>query len=246
MNRFIITAFLFFIGSFIGWGLEVIFRRFFSAKKWINPGFLIGPYLPLYGFSLCVLYYMTMLESVLPIQSSAVKKITLFILMSLCITFIEYIAGLIFIKHMKIKLWDYSNEWGNIDGIICPLFSFFWAALSAVYYFLIHPHIIGALEWLARNLAFSFCIGFFYGIFIIDLIYSTNLVAKIRKFADEKDIVMKYEELKEHIQTVKSERREKARFLLSMYSSVPISEHLKEYYEKHRDDYAAIALRKKK
>ena len=191
MNRFIITAFLFFIGSFIGWGLEVIFRRFFSAKKWINPGFLIGPYLPLYGFSLCVLYYMTMLESVLPIQSSAVKKITLFILMSLCITFIEYIAGLIFIKHMKIKLWDYSNEWGNIDGIICPLFSFFWAALSAVYYFLIHPHIIGALEWLARNLAFSFCIGFFYGIFIIDLVYSTNLVAKIRKFADEKDIVMK-------------------------------------------------------
>lgn len=246
MNRFIITAFLFFTGSFIGWCIEVVFRRFFSAKKWINPGFLIGPYLPLYGFSLCVLYYMTMLEKILPIQSNTVKKITLFILMSLCITFIEYIAGLIFIKHMKIKLWDYSNERGNIDGIICPLFSFFWAILSAAYYFLIHPHIIGALEWLARNLAFSFGIGFFYGIFIIDLVYSTNLVAKIRKFADENDIVMKYEELKEHIQAAKSERREKARFLLSMYSSVPINEHLKEYYEKHRDDYAAIALRKKK
>ena len=30
------------IGSF--------FRRFFSIRKWINPGFLNGPYLPMYGF----------------------------------------------------------------------------------------------------------------------------------------------------------------------------------------------------
>lgn len=239
MNQFIITAFLFFIGSFIGWGIEVIFRRFFSAKKWINPGFLIGPYLPLYGFSLCVLYYMTLLERVLPIQNSSLKKAALFILMALCITFIEYIAGVIFIKRMKIKLWDYSNERGNIDGIICPRFSFFWAVLSAIYYFGVHPHILGALNWLAENLAFSFCIGFFYGIFVIDLVYSTNLVAKIRKFSDDNGIVMKYEELKEHIQSVKAEHEEKARFLLSMYSSVPIGVHLKEYYEKHREEYSS-------
>ena len=246
MNRFIITAFLFFIGSFIGWSIEVVFRRFFSAKKWINPGFLIGPYLPLYGLSLCILYYMTMLEQILPIQNNSVKKIVLFAIMALCITFVEYIAGVIFIKHMKIKLWDYSNERGNIDGIICPKFSFFWAVLSAIYYFGVHPHILDALKWLAENLAFSFCIGFFYGIFIIDLIYSTNLVSKIRKFSRDNDIVMKYEELKEHILNVKTQRKEKARFLLSMYSNIPITEHLKEYYEKHRDEYAAVKRKTKR
>lgn len=55
MSNILILAFLFFAGCLIGWGIEVIFRRFEpnnKARKWINPGFLIGPYLPLYGFGL--------------------------------------------------------------------------------------------------------------------------------------------------------------------------------------------------
>lgn len=246
MSGFLILAFLFYVGSLAGWGLEVLFRRFFSAKKWINPGFLAGPCLPLYGFSLCMLYLMAGLEGLLPIETDWLRKGMLFVMMSLCITAVEYIAGLIFIKHMNIKLWDYSNEWGNINGIICPLFSFFWAVLGAVYYFGIHPHIVDALRWLADNLAFSFCIGFFYGIFVIDFVYSTNLAAKIRGFAAEKNIVMKYEELKEHIRDFKRERHEKAQFLMSMHSSAPIARHLKEYYEKHKDEYGRIAEKLKK
>ena len=63
MNRVLVVAFLFFMGSLIGWGLEVVYRRFFSdanpERKWINPGFLIGPYLPLYGFSLSAVYLLS-------------------------------------------------------------------------------------------------------------------------------------------------------------------------------------------
>jgi len=246
MKFFLIPAFLFFIGSLAGWGIEVLFRRFFSAKKWINPGFLTGPYLPLYGFSLCILYYMAFMESAIPIETLWLKRLVLFALMSLCITLVEYAAGLIFIKKMKIKLWDYSDRPGNINGIICPLFSFFWAVLSAVYYFGIHPHVLGALDWLSENLAFSFFVGFFYGVFIIDVVYSTNLVTKIRAFSEEKGIVMKYEELKEHIKESKETRREKFRFLLSMHSAVSINEHLREYYEKHKEDYDRIKARLKK
>lgn len=66
MNLFLMLAFLFCIGSVLGWGLEVIFRRFFSAHHWVNPGFLVGPYLPLYGSSLCVLYLLAMLEPLMP------------------------------------------------------------------------------------------------------------------------------------------------------------------------------------
>ena len=173
MNLFLTLAFLFCIGSVLGWGLEVIFRRFFSAHHWVNPGFLVGPYLPLYGSSLCVLYLLAMLEPLMPGDSPWLKKILLFVVMALAITALEYVAGMIFIHGMKIKLWDYSDRWGNVKGIICPLFTFFWLVLSAVYYFLIHPHILSALHWLAENLAFSFCIGFFYGIFLIDVGYST-------------------------------------------------------------------------
>ena len=60
MNLFLTLAFLFFIGSVLGWVLELFFRKFFSGSnpehKWINPGFCTGPYLPIYGFGLCALY----------------------------------------------------------------------------------------------------------------------------------------------------------------------------------------------
>ncbi len=61
MNLFLTIAYLFFIGSVLGWCLKLVFRKFFSAAnpehKWINPGFCVGPYLPIYGFGLCVLFF---------------------------------------------------------------------------------------------------------------------------------------------------------------------------------------------
>ena len=236
MNFFLKLAFLFCIGSLLGWCIEVLFRRFFSAKKWINPGFLVGPYLPLYGFSLCTLYLLAMLEEFIPISFPVLRKLVLFAVMALCVTAIEYVTGLIFIKRLKIKLWDYSDCWGDVDGVICPLFTFFWALLSAAYYFLIHPHILGALEWLAQNLAFSFFIGVFYGVFAIDLVHSTRFLAVIRRFADDKKIVVRYEELKEHIsEKLRQDRvrgRAKLKDFFAVYSVPPLGEHLKSYYEK--------------
>ena len=129
-----------------------------------------------------MLYALARLEPYIPIQNYILKKLVLFLIMAICITAIEYIAGLIFIKGMNIKLWDYSDQWGNVQGIICPLFSFFWLLLSATYYFFIHPYILNSLNWLAQNLAFSFIIGFFFGIFVLDLAYSLRLVRRIRLF----------------------------------------------------------------
>ena len=113
MKEWLILAFIFFIGSLAGWLLELIFRRFFSkanpSRKWINPGFLVGPYLPLYGFSLCVVYLLAHIN-VSFIHGVYLRKTVLFLLMALSVTLIEYFAGLIFIKGMHVKLWDYSDE----------------------------------------------------------------------------------------------------------------------------------------
>ncbi|MBQ8514821.1 MAG: putative ABC transporter permease [Ruminococcus sp.] len=228
MSILLILAFLFAVGSLIGWGIEVLFRHSVT-KKWLNPGFLIGPYLPIYGFSLCVLYLLTMIEPYLSMDNIVLRKALLFLMMAVVITGIEYTAGLIFIKGMKIKLWDYSNECGNIQGIICPKFSFFWLVLSAVYYFLVHPHILDMLQWLASNLAFSFCIGFFFGVFVLDLAYSFRIVYRIRRFAAEHQIVVRLEELKADIQNSKKNRGEGHRFLFSLRSGQPLKEHLEQY-----------------
>ena len=57
MNIFLILTFLFFIGSIGGWILELFFRKIASRGKWINPGFLVGPYLPLYGFRIVYILF---------------------------------------------------------------------------------------------------------------------------------------------------------------------------------------------
>lgn len=243
-NILLELAFLFFVGSLSGWGLEVIFRRFFSdanpERKWINPGFLAGPYLPLYGFSLCALFLLAHIKITF-IENEVLSKIVLFIFMSFIVTCIEYIAGLIFIKRMKIKLWDYENQWGNINGIICPRYSFFWAVLSAIYYFLIHPNILKSLYWLSEHLAFSFVMGFFYGVFTLDLCYSLNIMSRIRKFADDNEIIVRYEALKESIRVKNEERKEKRKFIFAFRSeNSTFTESLMNYFEKEQERLGKI------
>ena len=229
--------FLFSVGSMLGWVLEVFFRRFFSRndpeRKWINPGFLNGPCLPLYGFGLCFLYLLAGID-LSAITNTALRYVVTFFLMAAAMTLIEYIAGLIFVKGMNVKLWDYSQMWGNIQGIICPLFSFFWAVLAAVYYFLIHPHVTGAVLWFVGHPLFSFVIGVFYGLFFVDFAVSVNLLAKLRKFASDNGIIVKYEELKAHSRKLKEERREKLRFLFAFRSSNSFAEQMKKFREDGR------------
>lgn len=234
MNLFLILTFLFFIGSVSGWLLELLFRRYFSSsnpeRKWINPGFCIGPYLPLYGIGLCVLYLLASLN-IFNIINPVFNKTLIFILMAVCMTAVEYIAGIISVKVFKIRLWDYSNEWGNIQGIICPKFSLIWALLGSVYYFLIHPYILNSLKWLSQNLAFSFVIGLFFGIFIIDAVKSAQLITKLKRFADEKDVIVKYEHLKEYIRKKQEKTSQKHYFFRPFHSNQTITENLKEMFE---------------
>lgn len=123
MEFFLTLTFLFAVGAFCGWVIELIFRRL-NSKKWINPGFLHGPYLPLYGCGLVLLFLIARipLGGISPVW---VRYVVLLAIICAVMTLIEYIAGLIFIKGMGIKLWDYSARPGNIQGIICPLFSLF-------------------------------------------------------------------------------------------------------------------------
>lgn len=242
MNLFLILAFIFFVGSLSGWVLELFFRRFFSSanpeRKWINPGFLVGPYLPLYGFSLCAIYLLAQIN-VGFVPNRILQGIVRMVIMGIMVTGIEYLAGLIFIHGMKVKLWDYSKEWGNIQGIICPKFTFFWILLSGFYSFAIHPNILKGVLWLSNHLSFSFVMGFFYGVFCIDVCYSMSIMARIRKFAQDNEIVVKYEKLRATIRIRNEAMKEKHNFIFSMTSEhYNFSEQLKAYLDREKEEYS--------
>ena len=104
--------------------------------------------------------------------------------------------------------------------------------LGALYYFLIHPYILGALDWLARNLAFSFFIGMFFGVFIIDVCHSANLVVKLKALAEENQIVVRYEAVKKHIRENFEENKIRYNFFRPFHDEHPLEERLKEMREK--------------
>lgn len=235
MTVFLMIAFLFFIGALLGWAIEVLYRRFTPAnieREWINPGFLIGPYVPLYGFGLVLLYLIASLENTpLITEVTFGSKALLFVFMSVVMTALEYVAGLIFIKGMKVKLWDYSKEKYNLQGIICLKFSIYWAILGAIYYFVIHPHVTNAIMWFYENITFSFVVGMFYGVFFVDLGYSLGIVKKIREFAIENQVMVRYEELKLQIRQNAQEHMEKTYWFRQFKSEISLTEHLKRYAE---------------
>ena len=188
MNVFLTLACLFFIGSVTGWVIELLFRNIVHHnKKWVNPGFCTGPYLPIYGFGLCTLYLLASLEKYGWITDPVWNRIVLFIAMAIGMTLIEYIAGLFCLKYFKVMLWDYSNLWGNIQGLICPLFTFFWGVLAALYYFLLYPPLRRLVVWFVAHPLFSFIVGICFGIFLIDFAVSLHLGTALRKRAVEFD-----------------------------------------------------------
>jgi len=227
----------------------LIFRRFAPGDnpehKWINPGFLVGPCLPLYGFGLLVLYGISSLPFFKG-EPSIGKNLLIILLMGGLLTLLELIAGLIFIKGMNVKLWDYSDCFGNVGGIICPLFSLIWTALGSFYYFFIQEYMLRLVGWLWENPIFSFFVGVFFGIFVVDVGYSLNIIVRIRKFAQEHNIIVRYEQLQAHVKSIVRTGKKPFDFLFSLANDLPFMENLKNYEEKYRNTLEQLKSKTKR
>ena len=67
---------------------------------------------------------------------------------------------------------------------------------------------------------------------VIDLCYSFNVVGKVRRFAVDNEIVIKYESLKQEIRLETDDIRKKGRFLLTLKPESALVDMMKEKLEK--------------
>ena len=148
----------------------------------MNPGFLTGPYLPIYGFGVVCLYAVSNIS--FGIEAEWLDIIIHILLIGVLMTVVEFIAGLIFIKGLKVKLWDYSNRKGNIMGIICPLFSLIWLAVGSLYFFFVNPFFVSAINWISENLIYTYFIGGVIGAMLVDTAYSIHLGVRVKQFSE--------------------------------------------------------------
>lgn len=45
------------------------------------------------------------------------------------VSLVELAFGLFCTRLLGLRVWDYSNEWGNLAGLICPKYSLLWFLL---------------------------------------------------------------------------------------------------------------------
>lgn len=171
LNIFYYIA-LFAIYCFLGWALEVIYRSV-TQRKFINAGFLFGPFIPIYGMGA----FLTLaLQELLKSQPLALQ----FVVFGVSITGLEYLVGFFSEKIFKLQLWDYSENRFNLHGRVCLPFSLCWTALAFGFVLLIHPVIFKELSAQSDTAVRIFAVAFMI-YFWIDFTFSVMSLAAFRK-----------------------------------------------------------------
>lgn len=86
--------------------------------RWVNRGFMRGPFLPIYGSGAIVVLVFT-----LPFRTNAVR---VFFAGMISATILEYFTGVAMEKLFHVRYWDYSNQRFNLNGHICVTSSLAW------------------------------------------------------------------------------------------------------------------------
>ena len=143
MEQILDFWFMFFVYAFLGWVVEVAFHVI-TKGKFINRGFLDGPYCPIYGFGVtAILYVLAPLMRNLPAVFGLSIVIT---------TLIELVGGFVLMKLFHKRWWDYSGEKHNIKGYICPKFSVYWGIGALIVVEIVHPVVSGTYHHLPVRL----------------------------------------------------------------------------------------------
>lgn len=175
---------IFFIYAVLGWCTEVIYAGI-KKGKFINRGFLNGPFCPIYGFG--VLLVIILLN---PLKENL---ILLFIGSIILTSIIEYITGFVLEKVFQNKWWDYSDKKFNLHGYVCIPFSIMWGLTCVFIVIVLQPVILLFIRVIPRGLGIAFlsiAIIFFLTDVVVTVMTITNFNRRL-KLLDEMAAKMK-------------------------------------------------------
>ncbi len=157
---------MFFCFAFVGWICE-IFWMHLKQGILVNRGTLIGPWLPIYGFS-CV-FILKLFSSDKCKNITRNPFITFIAVMLLC-TVAEYITSSLLEAVYGLRWWDYSNEAFNINGRICLENSILFGAGGCLCLYVVGPALNRVIERIPRKV--KICIvSVLLCVFLVDNAY---------------------------------------------------------------------------
>ena len=162
---------LLFIYSILGWIMETIYTSI-QARNFIDRGFLIGPYCPIYGWgALFMLLYLNQYKS---------NVLTVFLLGAIICSILEYLTSYVMEVLFKTRWWDYSNRKFNLNGRVCGLNTILFGICGIAVIYIIQPLLEYSLGLLSDKIIIIISVICFV-IFLTDIIISLNVINKFKK-----------------------------------------------------------------
>lgn len=173
MNHFHTLLFTFAFCAFVGWLYEMIITAI-KQKKLVFRGFLIGPFLPLYGFGGLALIYTT--------HGITNYPLAVFLVGLAVATLFEYVAATLLELVFKMSWWDYDTMKFNYKGMIALAPSIMWGLLTLLAVYGLWP-VIQKLDTTVYE-RFGIMPYIVFLIYIVaDAIFSAIHVAQFRAYA---------------------------------------------------------------
>ena len=170
--------------SLLGWACESTYCSI-PAKRFINRGFLNGPFCPVYGVGALLVIFL--------LRPFTQNLLVLFVFGVLVTSVLEYITGFLLEKLFHTTWWDYSKRKFNIKGRVCLRNSLLFGVLSVLLLHFINPFVekleAWIPEWALPAIAFVFL---FY--FITDSVITVRSILAMNGKLDELEKVL--EEIK--------------------------------------------------
>ena len=202
--------FLLFISyAFLGWCMEVT-CKFIQYKKFINRGFLIGPYCPIYGWGALAITIL--------LKRYMEDPLVLFVMSTLICSIIEYLTSYFMEKKYHARWWDYSNKKFNINGRICLETLIPFGILGVAIMYGTNPILFKLYNQIPQLVINILTVILFIG-FIVDNIISSNIISSIN-VEGNKLIKDNTEEITEKIKQVLRQKSWLHRRLINAYQGL--------------------------
>lgn len=183
-----------------------------ELKKFINRGFLIGPYCPIYGWG-CILI-------IILLNKYTNDPLVLFIMAIVICSILEYFTSYFMEKLFKARWWDYSRRKFNINGRICLETMIPFGLLGCLIMYFVNPFFVSVYSKIPSNILIIIS-SVLFTIFLTDNIISYTIMFKMKipKIKISKDST---EEITEYVRSILAKRSFLYKRLMKAYPNMKI------------------------
>ena len=179
-------------------------------KKFVNRGFLIGPYCPIYGWGALTITVL--------LKRYMEDPLVLFVMSTIICSIIEYFTSYFMEKKYHARWWDYSNKKFNINGRICLETLIPFGVLGVIIMYVTNPILFDFYHKIPQFVIHILSGILFIG-FTVDNIISSNVVESVN-IEGSKLIKDNTEEITEKVKQILRQKSWLHRRLMNAYPNL--------------------------